>query len=105
MSNFLKLIQNENMKIYRRVRTWVMTVILAALTIMQPVLFALVSGMDEASVVDVMHTQTYYFLFITLFTVMIAAGMIAGEFSSGTIKLLLFLGLSWIVFQKRDVAG
>lgn len=33
MANIVKLIQNENMKIYRRISTWIMLVILIAVAV------------------------------------------------------------------------
>lgn len=40
MSNFLMLVHNENMKIYRRVRTWVMLGIIIVMSILIPYLLS-----------------------------------------------------------------
>lgn len=138
MTRLLNLIQNEQMKIYRRLRTW----ILALLLIVIVVLAALVShpGTDandnwKARAADTiehnkkelentelpdkfkqkmkedMVLQQYMLdhdyppadntlwggalrasgliVLVTLFTVIIAGDMVAGEFTWGTIKLLL----------------
>ena len=88
MADFLNLVRNENMKIYRRVRTWIML----AITLMIP-LFIAIGGLslDDSpnmwfySRVDIDVTSWL----ITTFAVVIAADIVAGEFSGGTIKLLL----------------
>ncbi|MGG1637074.1 ABC transporter permease [Paenibacillus sp. NRS-1760] len=89
MGNFLPLIQNENMKIYRRPRTWVMTGILVLLVLAISILWVIFGGRD-ASMWDVAFMESsILFLLVTIFTVVIAAGGVAEEFTSGTIKLLL----------------
>ena len=88
MADFLRLIQNENMKIYRRVRTWVML----AIVFFIPLALALGGLALDSSP----NMWTYVQIdisamgwLITTFAVVIAADIVAGEFSGGTIKLLL----------------
>lgn len=88
MTDFLRLIQNENMKIYRRVRTWVML----AVTLLIPLAIAIGAlaldnrpSMWTYAQIDIYATSWL----ISTFAVVIAADIVAGEFSSGTIKLLL----------------
>jgi len=89
--NFLKLIQNENMKIYRRVRTWIMLGIIALLPPLVSILIYAVSDGNESMTNWAMMLNEAYILniFITIFSVVIAAEAVAGEFTWGTIKLLL----------------
>lgn len=88
MTDFLKLVANENMKIYSRVRTWVMLGILALFNVLLPVLISLFgTGVDIWSAFMLIESIT--FMLNIIFTVVIAADLVAGEFTWGTIKLLL----------------
>ncbi|RUS45872.1 ABC transporter permease [Cohnella sp. AR92] len=140
MSSLSQLIRNENMKIYRRPRTWLMVLFLVGAV-------ALMSGImkydesrtdsgdwkasltqqnqqmssdvqnssmdedrrnslenriklndyylsqninpDELTIGDYVKSSASLILLVTLLTVVVAADMIAGEFTWGTIKLLL----------------
>ncbi|QKG85194.1 ABC transporter permease [Kroppenstedtia pulmonis] len=151
MSNFIRLIQNENMKIYRRVGTWVMIglLLLAALgqgVIMKHSATGTIFGKGEVpdwkvslekgnqalekdlkdkslpanikedlkesyelnqyrldndipplnryNLWGYMYETSYITSLITLFTIIIGATSVAGEFSWGTIKLLLIRSAS-----------
>lgn len=87
----MKLVQNENMKIYRRVRTWVMLGIIVLLPILLSTL--LYVSADEGQTISGFEAMQLdallLFFLITIFSVVIAAESVAGEFSWGTIKLLL----------------
>lgn len=91
MVNFMKLVQNENMKIYRRVRTWVMLGIIVLLPILLGVL--LYYGSNEGENLTAFGAMELSMIIVnflvTIFAVVIAAESVAGEFSWGTIKLLL----------------
>ncbi|WP_338533353.1 ABC transporter permease subunit [Paenibacillus peoriae] len=88
MGDFFKLVHNENLKIYLRVRTWIMLGLLAVITAVIPMLISLVS--DQVSVWDGIALTTLFTFFLnTTFTVIVAADSVAGEFTWGTIKLLL----------------
>lgn len=89
MNNFGSLVHNENIKIYSRSRTWVMLIILAGVGILLPVLlrFASASGLNVWD--SYMTTFSVAFSLNIIFTVVIAADAVAGEFTWGTIKLLL----------------
>ncbi|MFC4597466.1 ABC transporter permease [Cohnella hongkongensis] len=89
MANFMNLILNENMKIYRRIRTWIM---LGFIVLLPPLvsLAIYLAGGEEMSGWNMMMTESYIlFSLITIFTVVVAADSVAGEFTWGTIKLLL----------------
>lgn len=89
LGNFLQLVQNENMKIYRRLRTWVMFGLTALLTVMFGVLFSLEGGASVLSAWDVLSQLYFLYFLVTIFAVIVAADIVAGEFTWGTIKLLL----------------
>ncbi|MBW5448393.1 ABC transporter permease subunit [Cohnella sp. CFH 77786] len=91
MSSFWNLIRNENMKIYRRLRTWVMFAFTVFVPLATSLLLYLADGkegtLDSWSVTFI--EGEILFLLINIFTVVKAAESVAGEFSWGTIKLLL----------------
>jgi ABC-2 type transport system permease protein len=91
----LNLLLNENMKIYRRLRTWILMAIIVILTCT----VLLIIHFSDPSLSEAGISRTLWegvsvaganLIFLcTIFTVIIAADSVAGEFSSGTIKLLL----------------
>ncbi|MFS0723888.1 ABC transporter permease [Paenibacillus sp. 1P07SE] len=90
MFDFMQLVNNENMKIYRRPRTWIMLGLLLVITLSIPVLMYLYSGDMKPSMWLAVQIQSMMaIMMVTVFTVVIAAETVAGEFSSGTIKLLM----------------
>ncbi|MCA0991749.1 ABC transporter permease [Alkalihalobacillus hwajinpoensis] len=141
MSSMLHLIQNENMKIYRRVGTWVMVGLVVA-AVLVAAIFTNMNASDETtnwrtdsenaiqqaeetlnnsegmpkafkdsqersiaineyrlendipplesdSIWSFMDSSTGVVSLISIFTIIIGAGVIASEYSWGTIKLLL----------------
>lgn len=89
MYNFLQLVTNENMKIYRRARTWIMFGILIALVLLISIVAKLV-GNGDANSWSMMLTESGILLtIVTIFAVVVSADSVAGEFTTGTIKLLL----------------
>ncbi len=141
MSSMINLIQNENMKIYRRVGTWVM-IALVVVAVLTAGIFTSLNSSDESadwrtnaqnaiqdseqtlndsegmpkaykdslertialneyrlkenipplergSLWNFMNNSTEIVTFISIFTIIIGAGIIASEYSWGTIKLLL----------------
>ncbi|MFC5472168.1 ABC transporter permease [Cohnella suwonensis] len=90
MANFLKLVQNENMKVFQRVRTWIMIGIIIVLPILISLGVYLSNGAKSNSYWSMMQTDSaILYIFIIIFTVVVAAESVAGEFTWGTIKLLL----------------
>ncbi|MCA0755733.1 ABC transporter permease [Paenibacillus sp. N4] len=90
MGDFLQLVRNENMKIYRRPRTWVMMSILLGLVLVISILWLSFGDRNSTSMWEVVFIEaSVLFLLVTIFTVVIAAGVVAEEFTTGTIKLLL----------------
>ncbi|XEC95538.1 ABC transporter permease [Paenibacillus tarimensis] len=90
MFDFLQLVNNENMKIYRRPRTWIMLAVLLALTLGISILFYSFGSGDQTSMwIPLDINVPVSVLLITIFAVVISAESVAGEFTAGTIKLLL----------------
>ncbi|WP_334073618.1 MULTISPECIES: ABC transporter permease [Paenibacillus] len=89
MIDFLRLIQNENMKIYRRLRTWVMAAILVVLTILFGTLYYLGSSTSPVGVWDAVDQLSFLYYLVTIYSVVVASDIVAGEFTWGTVKLLL----------------
>ncbi|USB34025.1 DUF2705 family protein [Paenibacillus sp. YPG26] len=91
MGNFLALVQNENMKIYRRLRTWIML----ALVVLLPVLFGILIAVNNGTFGSNMDAWgaasnlSFIYFLVSIFSVVIAADIVASEFTWGTIKLLL----------------
>ncbi|MGG6314526.1 ABC transporter permease [Paenibacillus macerans] len=89
MNSFLMLVQNENMKIYRRVRTWIMFALLVVLNILFGVLFSLDGGARSLSAWDALDQLSFLYYLVSIYAAVVAADIVAGEFTWGTIKLLL----------------
>ncbi|GGD75948.1 ABC transporter permease [Paenibacillus nasutitermitis] len=89
MFNFLQLVSNENMKIYRRMRTWIMFGIIGAMLIAISVIAKFVGDGNPGNWSMMLIESNILFMLVTLFTVVISADSVAGEFTTGTIKLLL----------------
>ena len=86
LNNFTRLVANENMKIYYRVRTWVMLAILLLFNVAMPTMLYFTNApMDVWTVFT--WTESFTIYLSTIFTVIIAADIVAGEFAGGTIKL------------------
>ncbi|CAG7656518.1 ABC transporter permease [Paenibacillus allorhizosphaerae] len=89
MSSFIRLVQNEQMKIYSRLRTWVMLAIVVLSVISAGVLMRFVIDAGIHHTLQFMSLTTSLASIITIFTVIIAGDIVASEFTWGTIKLLL----------------
>ncbi|WP_282937171.1 ABC transporter permease [Paenibacillus sp. RC67] len=89
MSNFLSLVQNEQMKIYNRVRTWIMLgiILISALSMALMLKYVIKAGMTHVFSFMAMSTSMSWLVF--LFSVIVAGDIVASEFTWGTIKLLL----------------
>jgi ABC-2 type transport system permease protein len=88
LNNFTRLVANENMKIYYRIRTWVMLGILLLFNAAMPTMLYFTNApMDVWTVFT--WTESFTIYLSTIFTVIVASDIVAGEFAGGTIKLLL----------------
>ncbi|EFM11904.1 conserved hypothetical protein [Paenibacillus curdlanolyticus YK9] len=89
MGNFMDLVRNENMKIYSRMRTWIMLAILLVLMLLFSIILSNVDQ-EMLSMWDALFSASVLgFMIVTIFTVVVSADSVAGEFSTGTIKLLM----------------
>lgn len=102
MSNLMSLVQNENMKIYRRPRTWIMAALLLAATITFAFLMKSFGTDVFISTLVYMSNAASLTFLVFIFSVVIAADIVAGEFTWGTIKLLLIrpVGRSKVLLSK-----
>lgn len=95
MEALLRLIGNENAKIYLRLRTWV----LLAIVFVAVLVVGSILRFSGNPAIDQVRSQLTAFSFATIaeqvqtlllaFIVVIAGDIVASEFSSGTIKMLL----------------
>lgn len=89
MIDFFRLVQNENMKIYRRMRTWVMAAILVFLTMLFSALFYFGSPLSMVGAWEAVDQLSFLYYLVTIYAVVVASDIVAGEFTWGTVKLLL----------------
>ena len=89
----LKIIRSENLKIYPPKSTWVMMGFLALLGCYSAVSGRVKPLLDQ-SLWSAVGAETWLFFLISIFTMIIAAGIVANEFNWGTIKLLLIHPIS-----------
>jgi ABC-2 type transport system permease protein len=90
LADFWQLVRNENMKIYRRLATWIMLAITGLIAIGVELILYTTEVSGEISAWSAMLTASLSAIpIITIFTVVKAAEAVAGEFTWGTIKLLL----------------
>lgn len=89
MSSILRLIQNERMKIYTRLRTWIMLafVVLAVISMGVMMKYVLESEMNHG--LQFMSNSAILAPLVTIFSVIVAGDIVASEFTWGTVKLLL----------------
>lgn len=89
MSSFLRLVQNEHMKVLVRPRTWVLVflILLVEMLVALGTKFVSVSGGAQGSAWDFMNINLLWFA--EVFAVIIAGDIVSSEFSWGTVKLLL----------------
>lgn len=89
----IPLIQNENMKIYRRSASWILMGILILINVLMA--FVMSSSMfGDMHAMDFVANSANLLAYITIASVVIAGGIVASEFSWGTIKLLLIRPVS-----------
>ena len=82
LNNFTRLVANENMKIYYRVRTWVMLAILLLFNVAMPTMLYFTNApMDVWTVFT--WTESFTIYLSTIFTVIIAADIVAGSLPEG----------------------
>lgn len=90
----LNLISIELMKIYRKPSTWIMSSLFICIIIVFSILSAKFMPENQQSVWGLMQDSSFLISFLTLLTIIVAGGIVAGEFTTGTIKLLLIRPVS-----------
>lgn len=81
--------QNENMKMYRRPRTWVMIGITIALVFIFGIVSKLEPSTADMNAWGIMSNLLSMSFLVNIFSLVIMAEIVASEFTWGTIKLLL----------------
>ena len=105
MHRFFNLVLNENMKIYRRLSTWIMIIILVFLEIGNAISKKRFPDQSENSIWGVVNSSETLISAISLFVIVIGAGMIANEFTAGTIKLLLIRPIMrWKILLSKYIS-
>ncbi|MFD2115419.1 ABC transporter permease [Paenibacillus yanchengensis] len=89
LTNFWNLLKNENMKIYRRPRTYIMLAIIAGLVLLISLLWFSFDKQSTSMWEVAQLEMTIVNVLVAIFAVVIAASIVSEEFSTGTIKLLL----------------
>lgn len=94
MNNIVPLIQNENMKIYRRLISWVMIGIVVLVNFIMAIILYNIDNSPINNWMDFVQMSSNLVTLVVLFTIVIAGGIVASEFSWGTIKMLLIRPVS-----------
>jgi ABC-2 type transport system permease protein len=82
------------MKIYRRLVTWIMIGIVAVVNLVMAIVLFSLDDSPVNNLMDFVNISTNLATFVVLFTIVIAGGIVASEFSWGTIKMLLIRPVS-----------
>lgn len=106
MYKMLALIQNENMKIYRRIRTWVMIGMIFLIMLFIAILMLSISSSPVEDMLEYMNMSIGLAGLATIFTVVIASDSVSSEFSWGTVKLLLIRPTKrWKILLSKYLAS
>ncbi|MEK3882843.1 ABC transporter permease [Paenibacillus sp. PL2-23] len=91
MVDFLNLVRNENMKMFRAPRLYVMlSIVVGMIMIVSGIWYWNEMDNVTSTVREVLLVETsLLFWLVTIFTVIVSSSSVAEEFSTGTIKLLL----------------
>ncbi|MFD0589834.1 ABC transporter permease [Paenibacillus sp. GCM10027627] len=90
MVDFLQLLRNENMKIYRLPRLFIFLGIIFVLVLGISITTYYVADKGSLDMWEMSDISSLVLtMLVTIFSVIVAAGTVAEEFSTGTIKLLL----------------
>lgn len=103
MTNFIRLIWNEMLKIVLRISNWVMLILLVALS---PSLLLLLKLGDYQGSAPMAFEQSFsMFFLVVLFMLIVASESVASEFTTGTIKLLLIRPWQrWKILSSKFLA-
>ncbi|MDQ0417258.1 ABC-2 type transport system permease protein [Croceifilum oryzae] len=99
MNKVWRLIMNENIKLYRRLSTWIM---MGAGLLLFLVLTLSYEPWSEFSSGDYPQLIVSFRFLIAIFAITVAGGIVASEYSEGTIKLLLIRSRSrWKILLAK----
>ncbi|UUZ80964.1 ATP-binding cassette domain-containing protein [Paenibacillus sp. P26] len=94
LSSLLRLVQNEQIKIYSRLRTWIMLAIMALSVIGMAILMKYVVETGMNHVLQFMAFASNLTGLAFIFSVIVAGDSVVAEYTWGTIKLLLIRPVS-----------
>lgn len=106
----ISLIENEFIKIFSRISSWVYMIILTVMLFAGALLMKIVLGqmMPESPPTNWEYMELvvpFVASFVTLFTVIVGSGNVAAEFSDGTIKQLLIRPYQrWKILLSKYIA-
>lgn len=101
----LRLIGNEQMKIYARTRTWVMLALVEAAVIIAAIMIKNVAGDQLGHAVQFMKMTDFLTSLVFICTIIVAGDSVSSEYSWGTIKLLLIRPASrWKILMAKYIS-
>ena len=102
MNNYLRLIMNENIKIFKRTTIWILIGLLVLTNLLVSLVMNYIFQDTLFTFWDFLLFSTYLVIGIQLICIIVAGDIVSSEFSLGTIKLLLIRPVSRvkILFSK-----
>lgn len=89
MNQFIQLVWNENMKTYKRSRTWSLMGLLAISNFLVGLFVKIVFGGTDFTLWDHLEIGSYILVLVILIGIILGGDSVSSEFHMGTIKLLL----------------
>ncbi|OIJ17614.1 hypothetical protein BKP37_03770 [Anaerobacillus alkalilacustris] len=89
MNYFFDLVFNENVKIYKRPRAWVLISLLVTMNLFIAMVMRFIFFDTDFTFWDHLNISTFVIFVLNFLCIIIAGDIVSSEFSSGTIKLLL----------------
>lgn len=88
MKNFMHLVSNEHMKIFKRRKIWVLFGLVALMNLVVSLFFKYLFTGLVFTFWDYIQVSSYLLVVVQLMCIMIAGEIVSSEFERGTIKLL-----------------
>ncbi|KHF40627.1 ABC transporter permease [Halalkalibacter okhensis] len=89
MNYFFDLVFTENIKIYKRPRSWVLIGLLVVMNLLVAMAMRFIFFDTNFTFWDHLNISTYILFVLNFLCIIIAGDLVSSEFSSGTIKLVL----------------
>ncbi|OIJ19189.1 hypothetical protein BKP45_13580 [Anaerobacillus alkalidiazotrophicus] len=89
MKYFLDLVFNENVKIYKRPRAWVLLSLIVAMNLFIAMVMKYIFSDTLFTFWDHLTVSTFVIFVLNFLCIIIAGDIVSSEFSTGTIKLIL----------------